>query len=279
MNYIDLLKLSHQKFNSIICLGLDPVIEDIPLTGDPKTVIIAFFEEILNRLMQKKIYPAAVKPNYAFYAQYGLEGLEALLAVIALFKKEGFPVIFDAKRGDIGKTATAYAREAFDVFQADAVTVSPYLGSDSIIPFFNQYPDKGCYVLTKTSNPSSSEIQDLMVEQVPLYEQVAKKIVEWYRPGIGSVAGATFPEQLSTIALIFLRSGNEVPILIPGIGTQGGTIAEVMSSLAHFENIGIHRLNASSAITYAYKQWPKMHYAVAAARALKDFNDAVEACR
>ncbi|MBP7734830.1 MAG: orotidine-5'-phosphate decarboxylase [Spirochaetes bacterium] len=275
MDYLDSLKLSYDKFNSIICLGLDPVIEDIPLSGDPQSVIVAFYEEILNKILQKKIYPSAVKPNYAFYAQYGMAGIDALLKIISLFGHEGFPVILDVKRGDIDKTAAAYAREAFDFYKADAVTLAPYMGFDSIHPFIELFPTKGYYVLTKTSNKSSIDIQDLMLDNEPLYLHVAKKITEWHQPGLGSVVGATYPEQLSQIALTYIRSGKEIPLLIPGIGAQGGSLEEVMGVLKQFHDIRIHRINSSSAINYAYKKHKKLHYAEAAVKALKELNDAV----
>lgn len=275
MDYIDFLKLSSDKFKSIVCLGLDPVIEDIPLTGDPKTIIIAFYEEILNKIMQKKIYPGAVKPNYAFYAQYGMGGIEALIKTVTLYKNEGFPVILDFKRGDIDKTAAAYAREAFEFFQADAVTLAPYMGYDSIRPFTELFPQKGYYILTKTSNKSSVEIQDLIVDGKPLYLQIAKKITEWHQPGIGSVVGATYPEQLLQIALIYIRSGKEIPLLIPGIGAQGGSLDEVMHILKQYGDIRIHRINSSSGINYAYKKKKQLHYADAAVAALKELNDSI----
>ncbi len=275
MDYLDLLKLSSDKFKSIVCLGMDPVVEDIPLTGDPKTIIIAFYEEILNKIVQKKIYPAAVKPNYAFYAQYGIPGIEALIRIISLCKKEGFPVILDVKRGDIDKTAAAYAREAFDFFQADAVTLAPYMGLDSIRPFTELYPEKGYYILTKTSNKSSRDIQDLMVDTEPLYLHVAKKITEWHQPGVGSVVGATYPDQLSQILLVYARSGKEVPLLIPGIGAQGGSLEEVMHILREYGDIRIHRINSSSGINYAYKKNKQLHYAEAAVAALKELNDSI----
>lgn len=277
MNYLDYLISSHDKFKSLVCLGLDPVIEDIPLSGNPKTIIVAFYEEILNKIIQKKIYPAAVKPNYAFYAQYGIEGIEALLSIILIFKKEGLPVILDVKRGDIDKTAAAYAREAFSVFQADSVTLSPYMGFDSIQPFIQQYPDKGYYILTKTSNKSSVDLQDIIVNDEPLFLHVAKKIVEWYQPGIGSVVGATYPEQLSCITSLYSRSGKDIPLLIPGIGAQGGSIVEVMTILKDMSDVRIHRINSSSGINYAYKKYNKLHYADAAVKALQELNDSINA--
>lgn len=277
MNYPELLKETSKKYNSIVCLGLDPVIEDIPIkSGNVKEKIFSFYESILNKILQIKEYPSAVKPNYAFYAQYGISGLDALLSIINLFKSEGFPVILDVKRGDIGKTADAYSIEAFDFFQADAVTLSPFLGIDSISPFINNYPSKGYYILNKTSNKSSGEIQDLSVDGEPLFIHVSKKIVEWYHPGIGAVVGATYPEDLEKIVGIFRKSEFEIPLLIPGIGSQGGDIESIMNILKTSSNIRIHRINSSSAINYAYKKYTNMHFADAAVLALGKLNNDID---
>ncbi|MCX8122591.1 MAG: orotidine-5'-phosphate decarboxylase [Spirochaetes bacterium] len=276
MNYCESLQFFSNKFKSIVCMGLDPVIEDIPFKKEsPRTTIVAFYEGILNKCLQLGVFPACVKPNYAFYAQYGIEGIFALCDVIKLFKNEGIPVILDVKRGDIGKTATAYAKEAFEFFDADAVTLSPYLGYDAIQPFTSTYPDKGCYVLVKTSNKSSVEIQDITVNDTPLYFIIAKKIIEWHSPGIGAVVGATFPRQLNDIIQLFDESGKDIPLLIPGIGTQGGDIEAVSALLNNTRTKSLHRVNASSSINYAYKepQYSLLDYASAAVESLKILNE------
>lgn len=273
MNYLDLLKKSSERFNSIVCLGLDPVLEDIPLkSGSDFERIYHFYEGILNKILQRKIYPAAVKPNYAFYAQYGLEGLEALLSVGRLYRSAGFPLILDAKRGDIGKTADAYSREAFHFFEADAVTLSPFLGLDSIRPFIKNYPKKGYYILNKTSNKSSGDLQDIAIKGTPLYLVVSKKIIQWYHPGIGAVVGATYPDQLKAITKVFRESKLEIPYLIPGIGSQGGSISEVIKVIKTYSDIRIHRINSSSAINYAYKKYTDKNFSDAAVFALDKLN-------
>lgn len=257
-------------------MGLDPVLEDIPIKKKSiRDTIVAFYEGILNKCLQLHIYPACVKPNYAFYAQYGIEGVLALCDVITIFRNEGFPVILDVKRGDIGKTATAYAKEAFEFFNADAVTLSPYLGFDSIKPFTSNYREKGFYVLVKTSNKSSSEIQDIVINNEPLYLLIAKKLLEWYTPGIGAVVGATFPQQLNDIITVFEESGKDIPLLIPGIGTQGGDMEAVIKILNNSKIKGLHRVNASSSINYAYKesQYHNKNYDEAAVEALKILNE------
>ena len=280
MNYIELLKLSTKKFSSIVCMGLDPVIEDIPeKKGTPGEKIFIFYEKILNSLVRKNTFPGAVKPNYAFYAQYGIEGIISLEKVIRIYQDSGIPVILDYKRGDIGKTAQAYAKEAFDFFRADAVTLSPYLGYDSIEPFIKNYPDKGYYILTKTSNKSSVEIQDVKIGDKEFYLYIAEKLVQWYHPGIGSVAGATYPEQLEKISGIFLASGKEIPYLIPGVGTQGGSINDVMAVLNRYPDKTIHRINASSSLNYAYKVYTNMSYGDAAVQALADMNREIDSVK
>jgi len=275
-----MLKQSSERYTSIVCMGLDPVIEDIPETsGTPGERIFIFYEKILNKLVQKKIFPGAVKPNYAFYAQYGIDGISYLEKIIRIYKAENIPVILDYKRGDIGKTANAYAKEAFEFFRADSVTLSPYLGYDSIEPYIKGYPDKGYYILTKTSNSSSGELQDIKSSDKELFLSVAELIVKWYHPGIGSVAGATYPEQLDQIDEIFARSGKEIPFLIPGVGTQGGSIEEVMKVIKKSPDVRIHRINASSSINYAYKTYKDLKYDDAAAEALKQMNEEINALR
>ncbi len=280
MSYIDTLKKSSEQFSSIVCMGLDPVIEDIPeKNGTPGERIYTFFEKILNKHIQKNIFPGAVKPNYAFYAQYGVDGIIYLDKIIKIYKSAGIPVILDYKRGDIGKTAKAYAKEAFDFFKADSVTLSPYLGYDSIEPYIKDYPDKGYYILTKTSNASSGEIQDIKSGNKEIFLNVADLIIKWYHPGLGSVAGATYPEQLKKISDIFINSGKEIPFLIPGVGAQGGSIKDVMEVISRSSDIGIHRINASSSLNYAYKTFKDMSYDEASVEALKQMNDEINALR
>ena len=276
MNYLEKLRNAAAKHKSIACLGLDPVIEDIPIEGkNPSEKILEFYETILDRIVKSGEYPGAAKPNYAFYAQYGLDAINTLKKIIAMYKQAGILVILDVKRGDIGTTARAYASEAYDFFDADAVTLAPYMGYDSISPFIDNYPERGAYILTKTSNPSSGDIQDIIYNGAPLFEYMAAKIIDWHFNGIGSVAGATYPEQLDSISEIFIKSGKDVALLIPGVGAQGGSMEAVMKTLKKFKDIKIHRINSSSAINYAWKKKPDMHYADAAVEALKKLNDEI----
>ena len=255
MNYRQLLTENFKKHNSLICMGMDPILSKIPV--EEKNVskrIYKFYEKILNEIIHKNVYPSCVKPNYAFYARYGFEGIEALYNLIKLYKDNGLPVILDVKRGDIGTTAEAYAEESFDFFSADAVTLSPYLGRDSITPFSLKYPDKGYYVLCKTSNKSSGEIQDLLVSGKPLYLVVAQFLAGLSIDGIGAVAGATYPDQLKAILDESSNSGNILPLLIPGIGTQGGDLKSIVSIIKSY-NLPLHRINASSSINFAYEKY------------------------
>ncbi len=278
MNYTDLLTLTAYKYDSIVCLGLDPVLEQIPFDkGSPNKTILFFYKSIINALFKNGVYPSAVKPNYAFFSQYGINGIKALVDIIRFCREKGLPVILDVKRGDIGTTAEAYSREAFEFFNADAVTLSPYMGYDSIAPFVENFPFKGYYILNKTSNRSSSEVQDVEVNGAPLYVHIAKKIIEWHSPGMGAVLGATYPDQLSMISKIFIESGKMVPLLIPGIGSQGGSVEQVCSILRLSPDYRIHRINSSSAINYAYKRYPGLPFQEASVLALDELNKEINA--
>jgi orotidine-5'-phosphate decarboxylase len=277
MSYSELLVSTAKKRKSIICLGLDPVLDKIPIKEtDLRKKIFVFFESILNEMVRRNIYPSAVKPNYAFYAQYGFDGLHALKDIISLFQNAGFLVILDAKRGDIGSTSQAYANECFDFFNADAVTIAPYMGYDSIYPFLNGYPDKGIYVLCRTSNKSALDFQDLIVDGSPLYMKVAQKICEWKSNNIGAVIGATYPRELENILIAFAKQKKEIPLLIPGIGTQGGDLSSVVESIKKHSYLPLHRINSSSGILYAYENNQNVRYDMAAINELKILNERIE---
>ena len=160
MSYVDLLK----ETKSIICLGLDPDIDKIPLKeDDDEKNIFLFYKNMIDAAAGEDLINT-VKPNYAFYAQYGFPGLRALKKIIEFCKEKNLIVILDAKRGDIGNTAKAYAKEVFEFWNADAVTLSPFLGSDSLTPFLEYCKkEKGAYILLKTSNPGANDLQNLKV--------------------------------------------------------------------------------------------------------------------
>ena len=216
MNFIEKLTGISRKNKSLLCVGLDP---DLKLMPD-KVSVFDFNKAIIDATAD---LVCAYKPNFAFYEAMGNEGLDALKRTVDYIPK-AIPVIADAKRGDIGNTAKAYTEAIFTYFKFDASTVSPYLGFDSLEPFI-QYHDKGVLILCRTSNPGAVDFQSLLCEidnkKLPLFEIVAMKAKQWNTHGnIGLVVGATYPEELKTIR----QSHPDMPILIPGIGAQGGDL-------------------------------------------------------
>ena len=272
MSFIDSLRDKAGEVGNIACMGLDPVLERIPIDGkSPRTTIVEFYGNILEALQGEGVSPAIVKPNYAFYGQYGFEGLQALKELVALYRGAGIPVLLDAKRGDIGKTCMAYAREVFNFWGADAVTLSPYMGADSVKPFTDFCSEgRGVYVLTRTSNPSAGDLQDQPVDNQPLYLKTAAKIGQWAHdtPGVGSIVGATY-EELASIAKFYVDLNVEVPLLIPGVGAQGGSGKEVVKVLKEAGSpLELHRINSSSSLNYAYEEKGTDDYAGASVKAL-----------
>jgi len=228
------LEETAKKNNSILCFGIDP-------TGEERDVY-KYYTSIADALIERNLI-SAVKPNYAYFAAMGFNGLKILKKIIDRYRKKTF-VILDAKRGDIGKSSEAYAREVFDFWEADAVTVSPYMGEDSVKPFLRD--GKIVYLLGRTSNPGARDFQELKLESGSLlYEEVCRKAAIW---GAGIVVGATSQEALQKVISIV---GNGTPFLIPGIGAQGGSI-EILSVLK--EKPFIHRVNSSSGIAYAWRK-------------------------
>ena len=277
-SYRSYLESSAKKYSSIVCLGLDPVLERIPVEESSiEKKIVIFFSSMLDEIVKQKVYPSAVTPNYAFYAQYGFEGLSALKKVIDMFKSESIPVILDSKRGDIGTTSAAYAKETFDFFQADAVTLAPYMGYDSIEPFVTAYPDKGYYILCRTSNKTARNFQDLKCGENPLYIEVAHKLCQWGAGGLGAVVGATYPSELEDIEKCFSSYNKNIPLLIPGIGTQGGDLNAIVGILKKTDDISVHRINSSSGIIFAHEKKKGMTFAQAAVAELASLNNSISA--
>ncbi len=273
MNFLEQLMGTAERNRSIVCFGMDPLIEKIPLKDkDAGKRILRFYSEILAAIAGNV---AAVKPNYAFFAQYGFPGLKAMEGLIALAKRKKLPVILDAKRGDIGKSSEAYSKEVFKIWKADAVTVSPYMGSDSVMPFISYCSrGKGVYVLVRTSNPGANDLQQLGTETGrKLFMETAAKVAEWHKPGVGAVVGATNIAELEKVTKFFAASGKKIPILIPGIGAQGGSAAEVAAALRKStSDLPIHRINSSSGISYAYERYGIIDYVAAAEKAVKELN-------
>lgn len=201
-----------------MCVGLDPDPGQMPKIG-----VLEFNKAIVDATSD---LVCAFKPNLAFYEALGVEGLETLQKMIEYIPSY-IPIIGDGKRGDIGNTAKAYAKAFFETFGFDAATVSPYLGFDSIEPFI-QYKTKGVFILCRTSNIGAMDFQSVLDPYgIPLYEKVARKAKEWNVHGnIGLVVGATYPEELKTVR----RLCPDMPLLIPGIGTQGGDLVSTVKN-------------------------------------------------
>jgi orotidine-5'-phosphate decarboxylase len=239
MKFIEKLIDASRKNKSWLCIGLDPDPELMPDAD-----VLQFNKAIIEATCD---LVCAYKPNLGFYEALGAEG-PTILAKTIKHVPDHIPVIGDAKRGDIGNTARAYARALFAVLGFDAVTVSPYLGFDSIEPFIT-YQDKGVFILCRTSNKGATDFQDLTTGGLPLYEVVAKKAKEWnIYTNIGLVVGATYPEQLKRVRSIC----PEMALLIPGVGAQGGDLASAISCGADARGEKAV-INVSRQILYASK--------------------------
>ena len=261
---------------NIVCFGLDPVPSRIPLEGRPEQVGEKFGLGFLDACLKRGTLPAAVKPNSAYFEALGTGAVAALERICAAWREAGVLVVLDAKRGDIGRTSEAYARAAFRTFGADIVTVAPYMGRDSVEPFLTE-PDRGVFLLLRTSNPGARDFQDLVLAGEPLYLHVARSALSWKgAEKLGFVVGATAPEELESIAGWFLSAGASAPFLIPGVsvpgihGGQGGDIGEVVARLraAGADPWG-HLVNASSGLDYAWERvGDRSRWAEAGAEAL-----------
>ena len=225
MNFKQKLTAISHNNNSLVCIGLDVDREKMPkfLFESSKHPYLEFNKSIID---STKDLVCAYKLNMAFYEVLGTEGFELLKKTIKHIPKD-VVVILDGKRNDIGNTARKYAQTLFETLSADAITVNPYLGKDGVAPFL-EYKDKCSFILCRTSNASAGDFQDLAVPETPLYQIVAKKIKEWNEnDNCGAVVGATYPEELKTIRSIL---GDEIPILIPGIGKQGGDVEKTIKN-------------------------------------------------
>ncbi len=266
MAFLEKLSKAIKKNRSLLCIGLDPDPDKMP----DGIRVLEFNRKIIEATSD---LVCAYKPNLAFYEALGDKGIDALKKTITHIPDD-IPVIGDAKRGDIGNTAKAYAGAIFDHFNFDATTVSPYLGFDSIEPF-SQYQDRGVFILCRTSNNGAADFQDLRCEvdgqHLPLFEIVASKVSQWNTYGnLGLVVGATYPEELRLIR----QNHPEIPLLIPGIGAQGGELSRVV-------NYGVDKqrqktiINSSRQILYASKE---KDFARAARNAAIEIRDQINRC-
>lgn len=287
-----------QKTKAPICVGLDPMLSYVP-----EHIQAAAFEQYGETLegaaeaiwqLNKEIVDhtfdliPAVKPQIAMYEQFGIEGLKVYKRTVDYCKEKGLVVIGDAKRGDIGSTSAAYATghigsvqvgsKTYSGFDTDFLTVNPYLGTDGVKPFVDvcNSHDRGLFVLVKTSNPSSGEFQDRLIDGRPLYEWVAEKVVEWGNASmdgdysnVGAVVGATYPE----MSRILRNLMPHTYFLVPGYGAQGGT-AEDLKHCFNKDGLGAV-VNSSRGIIAAYKQekykkFGTEHFAEASRQAVMD---------
>ena len=243
MDTFDKLKKAQQKNSSILCVGLDVDINKVPQQF--KSVpdgLLEFNKQIIH---STKDFVCCYKLNFAFYEQYGVEGFELLKKTFELIP-ENIVSIADAKRCDIGNTMTGYAKSIFDYFNADAVTINPYLGKDSLDPFL-AYKKKMVFLLTLTSNPGSANFQRIESNGIPLYKHIVKQSLTWSdKNNLGFVVGATQPEDIDQLRAIAPNNF----FLIPGVGTQGGSVEAVVKANAN----GPAVINVSRAVIYASKE-------------------------
>lgn len=245
MSFTKKLSSAWRTRNSLLCVGLDPDVSRFPagLQAQPDG-IFTFCKAIVDATADAA---CCFKPQIAYFAALRAEDqLEALCQYIRTHYPD-LPVVLDAKRGDIGATAEQYAREAFERYNADAVTVNPYMGADSVAPYM-EWQDRGVIVLCRTSNPGGSDLQFMQVDGKPLYQHVARLVAEkWNRNGqCGLVVGATYPQELAEVRAIV----GDMPLLVPGIGAQGGDIAATVAAGRDRLGAGM-MINSSRAILYA----------------------------
>ncbi|TFW31826.1 orotidine-5'-phosphate decarboxylase [Massilia horti] len=272
MNFIDKLGAAWTRNDSLLCVGLDPDLARLPAhLRDAPDGIARFCKAIIDATAD---LACAFKPQIAYFAALGAE---QQLEEICAYLRERYPeiaLILDAKRGDIGATAHQYAREAFDRYGADAVTVNPYMGFDSVEPYM-QWKDRGVIVLCRTSNAGGSDLQFLDVGGQPLYQHVARLVAEkWNVNGqCALVVGATFPEELAQVRRIV----GEMPLLVPGIGAQGGDIEATVRAGRTAGGAGM-MINSSRAILFATPEEGE-DFAAAARRVAMETRDAINRYR
>ncbi|MGC2192497.1 MAG: orotidine-5'-phosphate decarboxylase [Candidatus Dormiibacterota bacterium] len=248
-----------------LCVGLDPDPMKIPTSLGPG--IEGVRRHTMAIVEATAPFAAAFKPNLAFYERLGPPGFELLVEVVKVAGRHAL-VIADAKRGDIGSTAEAYAEAIFDVIGADACTVNGYLGHDSLLPFL-QRPDRFAFIVCRTSNRSAADFQDLIVSErgEPLYLEVARRAVEWNASGtVGLVAGATWPAEIARIREV----APELPLLLPGVGSQGADLAEAIHAAQGNTGRGSYLVSSSRSISQASLGDDFAEAAAEAARELRD---------
>jgi orotidine-5'-phosphate decarboxylase len=242
--FLEQLQERWQETQSMICVGLDPDPDRFPaFILEQEHPIFTFCQAIIDATQS---WVCAYKPQIAHFSALGAEDeLEMVVDYLKEFYPD-IPVILDAKRGDIGSTAEKYAMEAFERYGTDALTLNPYLGPDSLLPY-TKYEDKGLFVLCHTSNPGAGTLQNLNAEGKPIFEHVAQMCLDLNKNDqFGLVVGATQPEVLRTVRKLV----GELPILVPGVGTQGGDLKKVIEAGRDSAGFGL-LINASRSVLYA----------------------------
>ena len=271
MSFSNRLAAAWKATNSLVCVGLDPEPRKFPdRFRDAPGGIFEFNKAIVDATRD---LVCAYKPQFAHYAAHGAEmQLEHTIEYIKATAPNAI-VILDSKRGDIGSTAEQYAQEAFERYGADAVTVNPYLGRDSVEPFL-KHADKGVIILCRTSNPGAKDLQDLNVGPVrKLFQHVAQTVArEWNTAGnCMIVVGATYPDELADIR----KHTGDLPFLVPGVGAQGGDVAKVMAAGKTQTGTGMV-ISSSRAILYASSG---ANFAAAARKATQELRDSINSHR
>ena len=273
MTFIEKLSSAWAAQDSLLCVGLDPDAGKLPAhLQDKPDGILLFCKAIVDATADAA---CAFKPQIAYFAALRAEDqLEEICSYVRAAYPH-IPLVLDAKRGDIGATAEQYAREAFERYRADAVTLNPYMGFDSIQPYL-EWKDRGAIILCRTSNPGGSDLQFLTVEGKPLYQHVASLVADkWNTNGqCGLVVGATFPQELKEVR----KMVGDMPLLVPGIGAQGGDIAATVAAGCTSARTGM-MINSSRAILYAKaNEKAGEDFAQAARRVAMETRDAIRAC-
>jgi orotidine-5'-phosphate decarboxylase len=237
-SFFERLRAAARRNDSWLCVGREPDPELLP----PGVGLEAFLRGVIEATLDQV---CCYKPNLAFFEALGLNGHRALRGVLNDLPPD-IPALVDAKRGDTPATMRAYARALFDELGADAVTLNPYVGGDSVAPFF-EYPDRGVFILCKTSNPGAGQLQDLVVDGEPLYLHVVRRALSWDRHGtLGLVVGATYPSDVAAAR----RLAPETPILLPGVGAQAGDLEDSVQAALDSQGGGA-LVNASRSVLYA----------------------------
>ncbi len=285
-NFADRMATRIHSIESRLVVGIDPRLDRLPASidgADPEDALTRLGCGVVEAVAE---VAAAVKPQIAFFERWGWRGWRALEVVCRCASENGVPVILDAKRGDIGSTATAYAEALLGDEpgtpgpHVDALTVNPYLGSDSLQPFLDRVRDggRGIFVLARTSNPGGGEFQKRDNDPVPIFEQVARSAEKWGDQsmgecgfhGVGLVVGATYPEEITTVR----QASPGSFLLIPGIGAQGGSVEELAPA---FDAQGLGALvNSSRGIVQAFEKQPQRQWQEVVQEAAQQSREALQ---